>query len=86
MIKALLTAAGLTVAGLALGTTSAQAQININIGTPAPRYVVVEKAHPVKARHPKYKKGGVLLVPAGPVYYAPSGNNGRGHGRGKGRH
>ncbi|GAB3239249.1 hypothetical protein GCM10027346_32340 [Hymenobacter seoulensis] len=85
MLTSFLTAAGLTVAALVLSATSAQAQVNINIGTPAPRYVVVEKAHPVKARHPKYKKGTVLLVPARPVYYAPKGH-GHGHGRGKGRH
>ncbi|UOQ66151.1 hypothetical protein [Hymenobacter volaticus] len=84
MIKSLLKAAGLAVAILALGTTSAHAQVTINIGTPAPRYVVVEKAHPVKRKHPKYKSGAVMLVPAGPAYYAPRGNNGR--GRGKGRH
>ncbi|MDF7812602.1 hypothetical protein [Hymenobacter sp. YC55] len=83
MIKSLLATAALTVAALALGSTSAHAQVTINIGTPAPRYVVVEKAHPVKHRHPKYKSGAVMLVPAGPAYYAPRGNNGRGRGRGR---
>jgi hypothetical protein len=89
MRSSLLVAAGLTVAALALGTTSAQAQVTINIGRPAPQYVVVREARPVKKyKAPKYKKGAVLLVPARRVYYAPHGHgrHGHGRGRGKGRH
>ncbi|GAA3945590.1 hypothetical protein [Hymenobacter algoricola] len=84
MLKAFPAAALLTLAALALSATPARAQININIGPPAPRYVVVHEARPVKKyKAPKYKKGTVLLVPAGPAYYY---GRGHGHGRGKGRH
>ncbi|UPL48933.1 hypothetical protein [Hymenobacter sublimis] len=87
MMKSFLAAALLTLAALALSPTSAQAQVSINIGRPAPQYVVVHEARPVKKyKAPKYKKGTVLLVPAGPAYYAPRGGHGHGHGRGKGRH
>ena len=84
-MKALLTTL-LTLSGLALAAAPAQAQININVGAPAPRYVVVREAHhPKKYKGPKYHKGGtVLLVPAGPVYYAPRGyGRGKGHGHGR---
>ena len=92
MLKSLLVAAGLTVAALALSSTSAHAQVTINIGRPAPQYVVVREARPVKKykhKAPKHKyyrpAGPVMLVPAGPAYYAPRGN-GHGRGHGKGRH
>lgn len=91
MLKSLLAAAGLTVAALALSPTSAHAQVTINIGRPAPQYVVVREAHPVKVKKNKAPKHyysqprPVLLVPAGPAYYGPPGH-GHGHGRGKGRH
>jgi hypothetical protein len=81
MPKAFPAAALLTLGALAWSAAPARAQININIGTPAPQYVVVHEVHPVKKpKGPKYKKGTVLLVPAGPVYYAPRGR-GRGHGK-----
>lgn len=93
MLKSFLAAAGLTVAALALSPTSAHAQVTINIGRPAPQYVVVREAHPVKKYKYKAPKhyyrpaGPVMLVPARPVYYAPSGHgHGHGHGKGKGRH
>jgi len=84
-MKAFFAAPLLTVAALALGSAPAHAQqININIGQPAPQYVVVREARPVRVyKAPKHKKGTVVLVPAGPAYYAPRGN---GHGHGKGRH
>lgn len=90
MLKSLLAAAGLTVAALALSPTSAHAQVTINIGQPAPQYVVVREARPVKVKKYKapkyyYQPRPVLLVPARPVYYGPPGH-GHGHGRGKGRH
>ncbi|RYU81000.1 hypothetical protein [Hymenobacter persicinus] len=86
MLKAITAAACLTVAALALSATPARAQININIGPPAPQYVVVREARPVKKwKGPKYRKGAVLLVPAGPAYYYDRGH-GHGHGRGRGRH
>ncbi|QJX46644.1 hypothetical protein HMJ29_06710 [Hymenobacter taeanensis] len=91
MMKGFLAAAGLTVAALALSPTSAHAQVTINIGRPAPQYVVVREARPVKKYKYKAPKhyyrpaGPVLLVPAGPAYYGPPGH-GHGHGRGKGRH
>ncbi|SHI39073.1 hypothetical protein SAMN02745146_0738 [Hymenobacter daecheongensis DSM 21074] len=84
MLKAFPAAVLLTVAALGLSAAPAHAQININIGRPAPQYVVVRETRPVKKyKAPKYKKGAVLLVPAGPVYYEPRGH---GHGRGRGRH
>lgn len=75
-------------AALALQATPAKAQININIGQPAPQYVVVHEVRSVKKyKAPKQKKGTVLLVPAQPVYVVPRGHgHGHGHGHGKGKH
>jgi hypothetical protein len=82
MLKALPTAFFVLAALAFLDATPVQAQININIGTPPPQYVVVREVGPAKKwKGPKHKKGTVLLVPAGPVYYES-----RGHGRGRGRH
>jgi hypothetical protein len=91
MLKSLLAAAGLTVAALVLAPSSAHAQVTINIGRPAPQYVVVHEARPVKVKKYKAPKhyyrpaGPVMLVPAGPAYYGPPGH-GHGRGRGHGRH
>jgi len=90
-MKVFLAAASLTLAALALGSAPAHAQqININIGQPAPppRYVVVHEVQPVRVyRAPKHKSHPVMLVPAGPAYYAPRGNgHGHGHGHGHGKH
>ena len=92
MRNALSAAALLTLAALALTATPARAQININIGPPAPQYVVVREVRPAKKwKAPKHHKGAVLLVPAGPGYYAPRGPvyyapRGYGRGKGHGRH
>jgi hypothetical protein len=85
MLKMLPAALLLTIAALAFDAAPAQAQVNINIGRPAPQVVVVREVRPVKKyKAPKYKKGTVLLVPAaGPVYYE---SRGHGRGKGKGRH
>lgn len=91
MIK-FFTAAFVLVAALALDTTPAQAQININIGQPAPpQYVVVREVRTVKKYKAPKPKGAVLLVPAQPVYLVPQGyghgkGRGHGHGHGRGRH
>lgn len=86
MIK-FFTAALTLITALALDSTPAQAQININIGQPAPQYVVVHEVRTVKKyKAPKHKKGAVLLVPAQPAYMVPRGyGNGRGHGHGHGK-
>ncbi|WP_324674336.1 hypothetical protein [Hymenobacter sp. GOD-10R] len=92
-MKAFFAAASLTLAALAFGSAPAHAQqISINIGQPAPppRVVVVHEVQPVRVyKAPKYKRRAVMLVPAGPAYYAPRDygrGHGHGHGHGHGRH
>ena len=87
-MKSFFAAASLTVAAFAFSTAPAHAQVTINIGRPAPQYVVVHEVHTVKKyKAPKCKKGAVMLVPARPVYYVPREHgHGHGHGHGKGRH
>ncbi|WP_303309814.1 hypothetical protein [Hymenobacter sp. BT730] len=96
MLKIFFLTAFLVVSLLALSATPANAQVTINIGRPAPPPVIVvrEAHHPKKWKGPKrhyYQARPVMVVPARPVYYAPSGayyGGGRGHGKGhgKGRH
>ncbi|TGE09479.1 hypothetical protein [Hymenobacter fodinae] len=92
MLKSFLAAAGLTITAVVLSATAAQAQVTINIGRPAPQYVVVREARPVKVKKYKapkyyYQPRPVMLVPAGPAYYGPPGHgHGHGRGRGHGRH
>lgn len=87
MTRFLLVASFVTVAALGLSAAPASAQVTINIGRPAPQYVVVREARPVKKyKAPKHyyrSTRPVLLVPAAPGYYTPRRSHGHGHGKGR---